>query len=97
MHILRTMYCCNPLPPFTSLLQLLASSLFNMLHDEAARGSRNAFHKVAAVEGDMNLPGLGLCADDAALLAEEVQLVIHCAASLELDAPIQKTLRWAVC
>jgi hypothetical protein len=28
------------------------------------------------------------------LLADEVQLVIHCAASLELDAPIQETLRW---
>uniref|UniRef100_A0A383W7M2 Fatty acyl-CoA reductase n=1 Tax=Tetradesmus obliquus TaxID=3088 RepID=A0A383W7M2_TETOB len=73
--------------------KLLCSALFNMLHEEAAAGGCNVFSKVAAVEGDMNAPGLGLSEQDTAALAGEVQVVIHCAASLELDAPIQKTLR----
>jgi hypothetical protein len=80
-------------PLFTPPPQLLCSPLCNMLHKEAANGGRNVFSKVAAVEGDMHLPGLGLSEEAAELLASEVQVVIHCAASLELDAPIQKTLR----
>lgn len=51
------------------------------------------FTKVEAVEGDVCLPGLGLSPADTQMIKDEVNIVIHCAASLELDAQIQKTLR----
>lgn len=51
------------------------------------------FTRVHAVNGDLALPGMGLSADDAAAVQQEVTAIIHCAALIELDAPIQKTLQ----
>jgi fatty acyl-CoA reductase len=73
--------------------QLLCSSLFNMLHADALNGTRNVFNKVEAVEGDLSHPQLGLSATAMTMLHEEVSMVIHCAANIELDAQIQWTLR----
>eukprot|EP00775_Hariotina_reticulata_P008751 gene8751-8931_t len=53
----------------------------------------NVFSKVKILEGDLQLPGLGLSAQDQARVQAEVDIILHCAASIELDAPIQKTLR----
>ena len=71
----------------------LCLPLFHMLHEEACKGRRNAFAKVQAVEGDLTLPGLGLSAADAESITREVNVIIHCAADIELDAQVQKTLR----
>eukprot|EP00878_Enallax_costatus_P001418 GHUV01001568.1.p1 GENE.GHUV01001568.1~~GHUV01001568.1.p1 ORF type:complete len:569 (+),score=137.92 GHUV01001568.1:356-2062(+) len=72
---------------------MLCLPLFHLLHDDARSGKRNVFTKVQAVEGDLALPGLGLSAEDAAAVRNEVTVIIHCAADIELDAPIQKTLK----
>jgi thioester reductase-like protein len=48
---------------------------------------------VQAVNGDLSLPGMGMSDDDAAAVLQQVTTVIHCAADIELDAPIQKTLK----
>lgn len=74
--------------------RLLSGPLFHMLHEQAAApGGRNPFCKVQAVEGDMELPGLGLSDADRQLLIDEVDVVIHSAACLTLDAHIQNALR----
>jgi hypothetical protein len=75
--------------------KLLCGPLFHKLHAEAAAGGRNPFSKVQGVEGDMELPELGLSPADKRLLLSEVDVVIHAAASLTLNAHIQDALRCA--
>ena len=45
-----------------------------------------------AVAGDMAQQGLGLAATAAAALAADVDIVLHCAASIAFDAPVQTLL-----
>ncbi|KAF8065751.1 fatty acyl-CoA reductase [Scenedesmus sp. PABB004] len=66
--------------------ELLASPLFHLV-PPADRAC------VTAVRGDLLAPGLGLGRGDAAQLRAEVTVVIHCAANIELDAEVHKTLR----
>lgn len=73
--------------------KMLCLPLFHILHEDARSGRSNAFEKVQAVEGDLTLPGLGLSTADAAALRKEVSVVIHCAADIELDAQVHKTLK----
>jgi hypothetical protein len=75
--------------------KLLCGPLFHKLHAEAAAGGRSPFSKVHGVEGDMELPGLGLSSVAKQLLLSEVDVVMHAAASLTLDAHIQDALRCA--
>lgn len=73
--------------------KMLCLPLFHILHEDVRKGRHNAFKRVQAVEGDLTLPGLGLSQADAATLRREVSVVIHCAADIELDAQVHKTLR----
>lgn len=73
--------------------KMLCSPLFCMLHKQVANGAPSPFCKVVAVEGDLCLPGLGLSQSDKQLLVSDVEHVIHCAANIELDADIQKSLK----
>ena len=45
---------------------------------------------VGAVEGDLGFEGCGLKSDDAHLLNQKITHVIHCAASIDFDLPIEK-------
>jgi hypothetical protein len=49
---------------------------------------------VVAVPGDLTQLGLGLSAADEKMLQREVTIILHSAASIELAAEIQRTLRW---
>lgn len=73
--------------------KLLAGPLFSELHKQVASGGPNPFSKVKVVAGDMELPGLGLSATDREALLAEVEVVVHSAASLTLDAHIHDALR----
>lgn len=73
--------------------KMLCGALFHMLHKRVANGAPSPFRKVVAVEGDLCLPGLGLGESDKQQLLAEVEHVIHCAANIELDADIQKSLK----
>ncbi|XP_069691430.1 fatty acyl-CoA reductase wat-like [Periplaneta americana] len=46
-------------------------------------------HKVTAVSGDCIEPGLGLSPSDRQLLAEEVDVVFHCAATVRFDEKLR--------
>lgn len=74
--------------------KMLCGGLFWMLHKQVAAGADSPFQKVVAVEGDLCNPGLGLSQADRQQLLGGVDHVIHCAASIELDADIHYTLRW---
>jgi fatty acyl-CoA reductase len=73
--------------------KMLCGPLFHMLHKQVATSMPSAFRKVVAVEGDLCLPGLGLSESDKQQLLDNVEHVIHCAANIELDADIQKSLK----
>lgn len=45
------------------------------------------------LEGDLDEEQLGLCIEDRQLIHSQVQFVIHCAASIQLEASMQDTLR----
>ena len=63
--------------PGARLASLLAGPLFEKLSGVAGR--------VAAVYGDLELPGLGISSEDVALLARDVEIVLHCAATVRFD------------
>lgn len=72
---------------------LLCGPLFHLLHKEAAEGQRNVFSRVIAVEGDLTKPSCGLAAEDLQTLQQEVGVILHCGANIELDADVQMTLK----
>jgi fatty acyl-CoA reductase len=48
--------------------------------------------RVTAVSGELGVPGLLHDADDAALLRERVQIVVHCAASVTFTSPLHEAI-----
>lgn len=74
--------------------KVLCGPLFHELHKQAASGGPNVFSKVHVVEGDLEQPGIGLSAADRQMLVSDVDIIMHSAASLNLDAHIQHVLRW---
>jgi fatty acyl-CoA reductase len=77
--------------------KVLCGPLFHELHTEAAAGGRNLVSKVQGVEGDMELPGLGLSTADRQMLVSDVDVIIHSAADLTLDAHIQDDPQVSLC
>lgn len=76
---------------------MLCCPLFSRLHQQAINGNRNVFSKVKAIPGDLSQPGLGVTEADAAIIQSSVDIIIHCAANVVLDADIQGTLRYVAC
>ncbi|GBF97474.1 hypothetical protein Rsub_10397 [Raphidocelis subcapitata] len=68
--------------------KVLQGPVFHLVRDRP-----ELLAKVTAVAGDLSEPGLGLSAHDFATLAENVEVLIHSAADIRLEAPIQETLR----
>jgi hypothetical protein len=64
--------------------KLLQGPTFHMIREKP-----ELLAKVAAVAGDLSEPGLGLSAADREALAANVDIVIHSAADIRLEAPIQ--------
>jgi fatty acyl-CoA reductase len=74
--------------------KLLCGPLFHQLHQQAAASNGpNVFSRVCVVQGDLEQPGLGLTQQDREALQEQVEVIIHSAAVLTLDAHIQSALR----
>lgn len=74
--------------------KLLSSPLFHLLHGAGEDGSNGVLaSRVRAINGDLSAPGLGLSDSDAQLLCERVNVVIHCAANVQLDAHVQNSFR----
>jgi thioester reductase-like protein len=63
--------------------------LFELFGDEASFPE----DRIVAVPGDVEAPGLGLFADDRAVLAERVSEVVHAAASVSFELPLEDSRR----
>jgi thioester reductase-like protein len=70
-----------------------AGAARNRLDDVLARLYDNpgrAANRVSVVCGDLLEPGLGLSREDSARLRESVDRIIHCAASISFDLPLEQ-------
>jgi thioester reductase-like protein len=70
----------------TARLQGVLATLF-------APGDQPAPGRVRAVAADLEAPGLGLTGEAAAGLAEQVETVVHCAASVSFALPLEEARR----
>ena len=68
--------------------KLLQGPVFHLVRDKP-----ELLAKVTAVAGDLSEPALGLSAADVETLAGGVDILIHSAADIRLEAPIQETMR----
>jgi fatty acyl-CoA reductase len=50
------------------------------------------YHKISAIAGDISLPGLGISPSDRQLLAEQVNIVFHAAATIRFDEHIRTAI-----
>ena len=68
---------------------MLGSAAFRRLRDELGDAfDERVAEKVRILEGDVHAPSLGLGEDDLAELSENVDVVVHSAASVVFDAPL---------
>jgi len=67
---------------------MLQGPIFHLVRDKP-----ELLAKVTAVAGDLSEEGLGLSAADAQTLIDNVKILIHAAADIRLEAPIQETMR----
>ncbi|HSK98977.1 MAG TPA: HAD-IB family hydrolase [Rubrobacteraceae bacterium] len=69
--------------------EMLASPAFSRLREKMGDGYEEYVSgKVRVLEGDVHAPALGLDRDDLSELSREVDVVIHSAASVVFDAPV---------
>lgn len=54
--------------------------------------SSESLDRVVAVGGDVSQPGLGLAAEDRAVLVSEVRVVFHCAATINFNAALSSAV-----
>ncbi|MDQ3965566.1 MAG: SDR family oxidoreductase, partial [Actinomycetota bacterium] len=68
---------------------VLGSPAFSRLREELGSGfEERVAEKVRVLEGDVHADRLGLGADDLAELSREVDAIVHSAASVVFDAPL---------
>ena len=61
--------------------------------DHAAAARLPSHERLRAVAGDIEQPGLGLSRESAAELQSEVTTMVHCAASVSFDLPLDESRR----
>lgn len=72
---------------------VLGSSAFDVLRERLGGGFQGYIEeKVRVLEGDVHAPSLGLGDEELAELSREVDVVIHSAASVVFDAPLDAAL-----
>ncbi|CAG7732020.1 unnamed protein product, partial [Allacma fusca] len=74
--------------PFIRLSNLLSEPIFNVLKEQ----DPHSIARVLPISGDITLPGLGINEDDLQLLRENVSVVIHAAATVRFDEPLEVAL-----
>ncbi|KAK3907438.1 Putative fatty acyl-CoA reductase [Frankliniella fusca] len=70
----------------------LEDLLHTPIFDEIRRSRPDALRKVVVIPGDLTLPDLGISASDRELLAEEVSVVFHSAATVKFDEALKLSI-----
>ena len=66
------------------------------MFDNVRSKNADVLKKLVAIQGDIMLPGLGLSEEDTALLAANVSVVFHAAATVKFDEAIKLSLQMNV-
>ena len=72
--------------------QILSSEIFDPLFRQQPALKAELMRKIVPVGGDLIIDKLGLSAADRAMVTEETQVVINCAASVNFDDPLMDAL-----
>ncbi|XP_065574521.1 putative fatty acyl-CoA reductase CG5065 isoform X2 [Artemia franciscana] len=72
----------------TRLEELINTTIF----DNLRKAHPEVFTKLIPISGDMLLPGLGISKSDVRILAENVSVVFHSAATVRFDEPLQQAV-----
>ncbi|KAJ8706265.1 hypothetical protein PYW08_010891 [Mythimna loreyi] len=67
--------------PTVRLHEMMDEFLFHRAHEENPKG----IHKVVTIQGDMELPGLGISDEDRKMLASKITVIINAAATVKFD------------
>jgi nucleoside-diphosphate-sugar epimerase len=70
------------------LATLMGSPIFHLM-----RGRPSLINKVVAIQGDVEACEMALAASDRAILVQQTDIMIHCAADIRLEVDIQTSLR----
>ena len=76
---------CLVRAPSSEGAQARLESVYNLLYEERPQG----IERVDAVAGDVSVDGLGLSDRDRDMLLSRVTSIIHCAASISFDLPLE--------
>ena len=71
----------------------MSTQLFERLQDEQP----DFAVKVVAVSSDLTLPELDLSKEDQSILAENVNIIFHCAATIRFNEPLKWVTRNVFC
>ncbi|XP_013785541.2 putative fatty acyl-CoA reductase CG5065 isoform X2 [Limulus polyphemus] len=71
--------------PRERLEELLNAKIF----DDIRKNQPHQLSKLVPIHGDITLPGLGICPSDVTLLAGDVSVVFHSAATVKFDEPLK--------
>ncbi|CAL1290421.1 unnamed protein product, partial [Larinioides sclopetarius] len=74
--------------PKQRLEELFKSKIF----ERAEKEQPGCISKLFPIHGDLTLPGLGISASDQTLLINNVSIVFHSAASVNLDEPLKQSI-----
>lgn len=74
--------------PTARLATLLQSKLFDTIKSQGS----DPTPRVRAMLGDIHQPGLGLCQEDIQLLQSQVEVILHCAATVRFDENLSAAL-----
>ena len=68
---------------------MMSSFISLQLFDSIRESCPEALDKVVPISGDISEPNLGIGDEDAKLMADNVSVVFHLAATVKFDAPLR--------
>lgn len=72
------------------IIYVFCLQLFNGLKE--TRGTDTILNQCHVIPGDVTQPGLGISDEDRELLAREISMVYHCAATVRFDESLKKAV-----
>ena len=72
--------------------EIFGSTVFEWLRTQRDDVDKLLEEKLHAISGDMLEEGLGMAEEDRSLLAERVEVILHCAATVRFDEPLAYAL-----
>ena len=63
----------------------MIEQIFEKIRDESPK----SLNKLVAIQGDITIPGLGICEADLNQMTSDVSIVFHSAATVKFDEPLK--------